>query len=43
MMQCNVHPRLGRCHTYGFNGYEKDDEVKGSGNHYSFSDFGYDP
>jgi len=30
-------------YRYGFNGYEKDDEVKGSGNHYSFSDFGYDP
>ncbi|NEN21983.1 hypothetical protein G3O08_00500 [Cryomorpha ignava] len=27
---------------YGFNGMEKDDEVKGVGNHYSFGDFGYD-
>ena len=30
-------------YRYSFNGMEKDDEVKGSGNHYSFGDFGYDP
>jgi hypothetical protein len=30
-------------YRYGFGGHEKDDEVKGSGNHYSFSDYGYDP
>ena len=29
--------------TYGFNGYEKDNEIKGAGNHYSFSDYGLDP
>lgn len=28
---------------YGFNGHEKDDEIKGSGNHLSFGDYGYDP
>lgn len=30
-------------YRYGFGGYEKDDEVKGNGNHYSFSDYGLDP
>lgn len=30
-------------YRYGAFGYEKDDEVKSSGNHYSFSDYGYDP
>jgi RHS repeat-associated protein len=30
-------------YRYGFNGQEKDDEIKGSGNHYSFGDYGYDP
>jgi len=30
-------------YRYGFSSMEKDDEVKGSGNHYSFSDYGYDP
>lgn len=30
-------------HRYGFNGHEKDDEIKGSGNHLSFGDYGYDP
>lgn len=30
-------------YRFGFNGHEKDDEVKGSGNHISFNDFGYDP
>jgi RHS repeat-associated protein len=30
-------------YRYGFGGHEKDDEVKGSGNHYSFADYGYDP
>jgi hypothetical protein len=29
--------------TYGAFGYEKDDEVKGSGNHLAFGDYGYDP
>jgi len=28
---------------YGFNGFEKDDEVKGAGNWYTFGDYGYDP
>jgi RHS repeat-associated protein len=28
---------------YGFGSHEKDDEIKGSGNLYSFGDFGYDP
>ena len=28
---------------FGFNGYEKDDEKKGSGNHLSFGDYGYNP
>jgi len=30
-------------YRYGAFGFEKDDEVKGSGNHYSFSDYGFDP
>lgn len=30
-------------YRYGFNGYEKDDEVSGSGNHLGFNDYGYDP
>ena len=30
-------------YRYGFGGHEKDDEVKGSGNHLSFGDYGYDP
>jgi len=30
-------------YRYGFNGMEKDDEVKGVGNHISFGDYGYDP
>ena len=29
-------------YRFGFNGHEKDDEVKGSGNHLSFGDYGYD-
>ncbi|MGY6560674.1 MAG: hypothetical protein ACXITV_01065 [Luteibaculaceae bacterium] len=29
-------------YRYGFNGFEKDDEIKGSGNHLSFGDYGYD-
>ena len=29
-------------YNYGFGGHEKDDEVKGSGNHLSFGDYGYD-
>jgi len=30
-------------YRYGYGGHEKDDEVKGSGNHLSFGDYGYDP
>lgn len=30
-------------YRFGFNGYEKDDEIKGRGNHISFGDYGYDP
>ena len=30
-------------YRFGFNGFEKDDEIKGSGNHLSFGDYGYDP
>ena len=30
-------------YKYGFGGHEKDDEIKGSGNHLSFGDYGYDP
>src|SRR5690606_20342095 len=30
-------------YRYGFGGWEKDNEVKGSGNHLSFGDYGYDP
>ncbi len=30
-------------YRYGFNGHEKDDEVKGNGNHLAFGDYGYDP
>lgn len=30
-------------YRYGMMGFEKDDEIKGSGNHYSFGDYGYDP
>jgi RHS repeat-associated protein len=29
-------------YRYGFGGHEKDDEIKGSGNHLSFGDYGYD-
>lgn len=29
-------------YRYGFNGFEKDDEVKGEGNHISFNDYGLD-
>jgi hypothetical protein len=29
-------------YRYGFGGHEKDDEVKGTGNHLSFGDYGYD-
>jgi RHS repeat-associated protein len=35
--------KLSGGYRYGFGGYEKDDEIKGSGNHLSFNDFGYDP
>ena len=30
-------------YRYGFGGHEKDNEVKGDGNHLSFGDYGYDP
>lgn len=30
-------------YRYGFNGHENDNEVKGQGNHYSFSGYCYDP
>ncbi len=30
-------------YRYGFNSYEKDDDVKGEANHISFGDYGYDP
>jgi RHS repeat-associated protein len=30
-------------YRYGFGGHEKDDEIKGAGNHLSFGDYGYDP
>jgi RHS repeat-associated protein len=30
-------------YRYGMGGHEKDDEVKGVGNHISFNDFGYNP
>jgi hypothetical protein len=30
-------------YRFGFNGFEKDDEIKGNGNHISFGDHGYDP
>ncbi len=33
----------GNPYTYGFNGMERDEEVKGAGKHYSFSNYGYDP
>ncbi len=30
-------------YRYAFNGMERDDDIKGSGNWYQFGDFGYDP
>jgi len=30
-------------YRYGYQSWEKDDEIKGSGNHLSFGDYGYDP
>ncbi|AUS04921.1 hypothetical protein [Pseudotamlana carrageenivorans] len=30
-------------YRYGFGGHEKDDEIKGNGNHYEFAGFGLDP
>jgi RHS repeat-associated protein len=30
-------------YRFGYGGHEKDDEIKGSGNHLSFGDYGYDP
>ena len=42
-MQMPGRSYTGEGYRYGFNGHEKDDEIKGSGNHYSFGDYGYDP
>ena len=39
-------PRSGfssSAYRYSFNGFEKEDEIKGTGNHLSWGDFGYDP
>lgn len=33
----------GNSYRFGFNGMEKDDEVKGDGGHLQFGDYGYDP
>jgi hypothetical protein len=41
--QENPSKKCANAYTFGFNGHEKDDEVKGSGNHLSFGDYGYDP
>ncbi len=30
-------------YRYGFGGWENDDEIKGTGSHLSFGDYGYDP
>ena len=30
-------------YRYSYNGFEKDDEIKGVGNHISWGDYGYDP
>jgi len=30
-------------YKFGFNGWEKDDEIKGVGNHITWGDYGYDP
>jgi len=35
--------RIGAGYKYGFNGYERDDELKGSGNSYDFGARMYDP
>ena len=35
--------RDGGEYRWSFNGYERDDEVKGFGKYYGFSDYGYDP
>jgi hypothetical protein len=43
VMPGRKYPAAGGLYRYGFNGFEKDDEIKGSGNHLSFNDFGYDP
>lgn len=42
MLQPNRHGNTG-LYRYGFNGFEKDDEIKGNGNHISWGDYGYDP
>lgn len=34
---------ISNSYRYGFNGKEKDDELKGEGNSYEFGDYGYDP
>ena len=42
MLVPNRH-RNSSSYRYGYQGSEKDDEVKGVGNHISFADYGYDP
>lgn len=34
---------LGDSYRYGFGGHERDNEIKGGGNHLNFGDYGYDP
>ena len=34
---------VGNGYRYGYQGYEKDNEISGDGNHLSFADYGYDP
>ncbi len=44
MLMPDRHDELsGRTYAYGFNWMERDEEVKGAGKHYSFSNYGYDP
>ncbi|MEQ8908166.1 MAG: hypothetical protein RIC95_03160 [Vicingaceae bacterium] len=35
--------RDNKAYPYGFGGHERQDEVSGSGNNYTFGDYGYDP
>jgi RHS repeat-associated protein len=42
MLVPNRHDNSGE-YRFGYGGHEKDDEVKGNGNHLSFGDMGYDP